>query len=89
MAMKFLGLMNKLNGLDQKNGNTLWGDTTALELGLIDKYASFIDKGHHTKASPPNGYKTIRVRLIFDVKHDGGNKARLVADEHLTNISLD
>jgi hypothetical protein len=36
--------------LDQKNGNTKWGDATALELGQIDKYITFIDKGHHPKA---------------------------------------
>jgi hypothetical protein len=32
--------------LDEKNWNTLWGDATALELNQIDK-------GHHTKATPP------------------------------------
>jgi hypothetical protein len=35
------------------------------------------------------GYKKIRVHLIFDVKHDGRNKARLVADVHLTDIPLE
>jgi Reverse transcriptase (RNA-dependent DNA polymerase) len=75
--------------LDQKNGNTLWGDATALELAQIDEYITFINKGHHTKASPPNGFKKIRVHLVFDVKHDGRHKARLVADGHLTNIQLD
>jgi hypothetical protein len=57
--------------LDLKNGNSLWGEATALELGQIDEYATFIDKGHHTKASPPNGFKKIRDHLVFDVKHDG------------------
>jgi hypothetical protein len=51
--------------LDQKNGNTLWGGATALELAQIDEYITFIDKGHHTKASPPNGFKKIRVHLAF------------------------
>jgi Reverse transcriptase (RNA-dependent DNA polymerase) len=32
----------------------------------------------------PEGYKKIRVHLVFDVKHDGRHKARLVADGHLT-----
>jgi Reverse transcriptase (RNA-dependent DNA polymerase) len=75
--------------LDQKNGNTLWGGATALELGQIDEYATFINKGHHTKVNPPNWFKKIRVHLVFDVKHDGRHKARLVADGHLTNIPLD
>jgi hypothetical protein len=75
--------------LDQKNGNTLWGETTALELGQIDEYITFIDKGHHTKVNPPSACKKIRVHLVYDVKHDGKHKVRLVADGHLTDIPLD
>jgi Reverse transcriptase (RNA-dependent DNA polymerase) len=75
--------------IDQKNGNTLWGDTTALELGQIDEYVTFIDKGHHSKASPPKGFKRIRVHLVFNVKHNGRHKARLVADGHLTDVPID
>jgi hypothetical protein len=75
--------------LDQKNGNTLWGDATALELGQINEYVTLINKSHHTKVIPPNGFKKIRVHLVFDVKHDGRHKARLVADGHLTDIPLD
>jgi Reverse transcriptase (RNA-dependent DNA polymerase) len=75
--------------LDQKNGNTLWGEASALELAQIDEYITFIDKGYHTKASPPNGFKKIRVHLVFDFKHDGRHKARLVADGHLINIPID
>jgi hypothetical protein len=74
---------------DQKNGNTLWGDATALELAQIDEYITFINKGHHTKASPPNGFKKIRFHLVFDVKHDRRHKARLVADGNLTDIPID
>jgi hypothetical protein len=83
--MKFLGLMNKLNDSIKR----MWGDAKALELAQIDEYITFVDKGHHTKASPPNGFKKIRVHLVFDVKHDGRHKARLVADGHLTNIPID
>jgi hypothetical protein len=75
--------------LDQKNGNTLWGDATALELAQIDEYITFIDNSHHTKASPRNGFKRIRVHLVFDIKHNGRHKARLVADGHLTDIPID
>jgi hypothetical protein len=75
--------------LDQKNGNTKWGDSKALELGQIDEYTTFIDKGHHTKVNPSSGFKKIRVNLVFDVKHDGRHKARLVVDGHLTDIPLD
>jgi hypothetical protein len=44
-------------GLDRRNGNTLLGDVTALELTKIDDYDSFINKGHHTKVKIPDGFK--------------------------------
>jgi hypothetical protein len=75
--------------LDQRNGNTLWADAATLELTQIDEYDTFIDKGHHSKVRTPQGYKKIRVHLIFDVKHDGRHKVRLVADGHLTDIPLE
>jgi Reverse transcriptase (RNA-dependent DNA polymerase) len=75
--------------LDKRNGNTLWADAAELELTQIDDYDTFIDKGHHTKVKPPDGYKKIRVHLICDVKHDGRHKVRLVADGHLTDIPLE
>jgi Reverse transcriptase (RNA-dependent DNA polymerase) len=75
--------------LDQKNANTKWGDAMVLELGQIYEYTTFIDKGHHTKVNPPSGFKKIRVHLVFDVKHNGRHKARLVADGHLKDIPLD
>jgi hypothetical protein len=46
--------------LDEKNGNTLWGDDTVVELNQIDEYVTFIDKGHHSKVTPPTGFKRIR-----------------------------
>jgi hypothetical protein len=39
-----------------------------------------------TRATRSPGYKVIRAHLIYDVKHDGRHKARLVADGHLTDI---
>jgi hypothetical protein len=76
-------------GLDEKTGNTILEDAATLELTQIDNYTTFIDKGHHTKVKPPEGYKKIRVHLIFDIKSDGRHKARLVADGHLTDIPLE
>ncbi len=75
--------------LDEKNGNTRWQDATTLELTQIDDYQTFQDLGHKDTASPPSGYKKIRVHLVFDVKHDGRHKARLVADGHLTDVPLE
>jgi hypothetical protein len=74
--------------LDAKNGNLKWQEAVETELCQINEYKTFIDKGHHTKTHQPPGYKKIRVHLIFDVKHDGRHKARLVADGHLTDIPL-
>jgi hypothetical protein len=75
--------------LDEKNKNTRWKDAVALELMQIDEYETFHDLGHHTKARAPIGYKKIRVHLVFDVKHDGRHRARLVAARHLTEVPLD
>ncbi|KAL7575360.1 hypothetical protein ACA910_001874 [Epithemia clementina (nom. ined.)] len=76
--------------LDRKNGNIKWKEAIDLELKQIDDYQTFRDvskaelntKGQITNA--PEGYKKIRVHLVFAVKHDGRHKARLVADFHLT-----
>ena len=40
------------------------------------------------KVSSLEGCKLIRVHFIFDVKHDGRQEARLLADRHLTNEPL-
>ncbi|KAG7344871.1 reverse transcriptase RNA-dependent DNA polymerase [Nitzschia inconspicua] len=73
--------------LDQKNGNTLWQDCTALELSQMKEYRTFKDIGKGK--APPPGYKKIRVHLVYACKHDGRRKARLVADGHLTDIPID
>jgi hypothetical protein len=70
--------------LDKHNGNTKWTDATKLELELMDSYNVF--KDHGTSNPAPEGYKTIRVHLIYDVKYDGRHRARLVADGHLTEL---
>ena len=75
--------------IDQKTGNTKWQDATKLELEQINEYEVFRDLGHKDGAHAPLGYKRIRVHLVFDVKHDGRHKARLVADGHLTDVPID
>ena len=55
--------------LDAKFGNSRWQDAVDLELEMILAYKTFKDIGY--KALIPNGYKKIRVHLVFDVKHDG------------------
>ena len=73
--------------LDRKNGNTKWVDATKLEMSQLDEYKCFKDQGKGIDI--PNGFKKICVHLVFDVKHDGRHKARLVANGHLTDIPVD
>ena len=72
--------------LDRTNKNTKWKSSVFLELGQIDDYKTFIDLGKG--GTPPEGSKKISVHLIFDIKHDGRHKARLVADGHRTDVPL-
>ncbi len=73
--------------LDKLNQNTKWADAIALEMLMIQEYQVFKDLGHNVAI--PHGYRAIRVRLVFDVKHDGRHKARLVTGGHLTPVPLD
>ena len=85
---------NEALELDKLHGNTKWQDCTKLELVQIDEYNTFEDKGKailkgRDVLNAPAGHKKIRVYLVFDVKHDGRHKARLVADGHLTEEPIE
>jgi len=69
--------------LDKQNGNTKWQDAEATEMNQLSEYNTFVDKG--INGVVPSGYKKIRCHMIYDVKHDGRHKARLVAGGHLTD----
>ena len=56
-------------------------------MGQLYEYDTFKDLGKHFLL--PVGYKNIQVHLVYDVKHDGHQKARLVADGHLTDIKVE
>jgi hypothetical protein len=72
--------------LDQTNGNSNWQEAIDNELQSLDAYDTFEDLGHKDSVTPPAGYQRLRVHFVFDVKHDGRHKARLVADGHRTPI---
>ena len=55
-------------------------------MSQLHEYKTFMDLGKGGK--PPAGYWKICVHLVFDVKHDGHHKSRLVADRHLTEVLL-
>jgi len=69
--------------IDTENGNTLWQDAVTTELSQLDEYGTFLDKGK--KAPIPDGYRRIKLHLIFDCKHDFQRKARMVARGHMTD----
>ena len=62
-------------------------DCTNLELGQLNEYDTFTNRGKD--GNTPKDYKKIRVHLIYDVKHDGRHKTRLVSVGHLTEIDVD
>ena len=74
---------------DIKNSNTRWQDATKLEMQQLDDYHCFKDAGIAKDRTPPEGYKKIRVHLVFDVKHDGRHKSRCVTGGHLTDVPID
>jgi Reverse transcriptase (RNA-dependent DNA polymerase) len=69
--------------INKKNGNTHWQDALVTEMKQLLEYNTFVNKGKG--GTPPAGYKRIRCHMIYDVKHDGRHKARLVASGHLTD----
>ena len=75
--------------LDIHNGNNKWKEATDLEFKQIKEYQVFKDFGKavydkNTITNAPKGHQKIRVHFVFDVKHCGKFKARLVVDGHLT-----
>jgi hypothetical protein len=51
----------------------------------LAKYKTFIDNGKG--GIPPEGYKKICCHMVYDVKHDGRHKSRLVAGGNLTELN--
>ena len=56
-------------------------------MDCIKEFSVFKDIGSGVKV--PDGFKNIRVHMIYDVKHDRRHRARFVADGHLTDIPSD
>ena len=80
--------------LDIHNGNNKWKEAIDLEIEQIKEYQVFEDFGKavydkNTITNAPKGHQKIRVHFVFDVKHCGKFKARLVADGHLTKEPME
>ena len=78
---------NEAVKIDEKNGNTLWQDAEKLETEQLFEYTTFEDKG--LNAATPDGYTKIPTHFVYDVKHDGRHKARMVAGGHRTETPVD
>ena len=80
--------------LDIHNGNNKWKEAIDLEIEQIKEYQVLKDFGKavydkNTITNAPKGHQKIRVHFVFDVKHCGKFKARLVADGHLTKEPME
>ena len=68
--------------LDKENGNTLWADAIAAEIGQLNDYSTFEDLGKNNPTPP--GHIHIMCHFVFDCMETGRRKARFVAGGHLT-----
>jgi hypothetical protein len=79
--------------LDRENGDTKWTDANQAELNLLNEFEAFEEYGVYTdeKASAliDQGYQFIKLMMIYDVKHDGRFRARLVAAGNMTRPGCD
>jgi Reverse transcriptase (RNA-dependent DNA polymerase) len=73
--------------LDSKAGTEKWKEAAATKIKTLMDYETFIDLGKD--ALPPEGYQKIVYRMIYDVKHDGRHRGRLVAGGHQTPNPVD
>ena len=69
---------------DAEAGNTLWADAIKAEVKslLMMNCFEFLDPGYQ----PPRDYQSTSLNMIFEVKHDGRRKARLVAGGHIVAL---
>lgn len=72
---------------DKWMGGTQWADVTKVDMELKNSYNIFEVRGNTTTIT--DGYKRIRVYLIYDVKHDRRYYAKLVVDGHLTDLPVE
>jgi hypothetical protein len=77
---------NEAVKIDEKNWNTLWQDSEELERNQLHEYSTFEDQG--LNAPIPEGYTKIPTHFVYDVKHDGHHKSRMVAGGHRTEMPV-
>ena len=72
--------------IDNKFGNTRWVDAEKLESKQLMEYEAFKDLG--LNPAVPEGHTKIPIHFVYDAKHDGQHKARLVAGGHQTSTPV-
>jgi hypothetical protein len=65
----------------------LWQDSEELEKNQLHEYSTFEDQG--LNAPTPEGHTKIPTHFMYDVKHDGRHKSRMVAGGHSTEMPVD
>ena len=73
--------------LDKKNLNSKWADAEEKERSCFREYQVFKDTGKNGR--PPASYKLLKILLVYDVKHDGQHRARMVAARHLSEVPVE
>ena len=69
---------------DEEAGNTLWANAIKAEIDSLLKLQCF--EFHDPGYKPPKDYQPTLLNMIFEIKHDGRCKARLVAGGHLVAL---
>ena len=67
--------------MDRVNGNTFWFDAIQKEIGTLLRLKCFTF--HSADYKPSADFNFAPLRMLFEVKHDGRRKARLVAGGHV------
>jgi Reverse transcriptase (RNA-dependent DNA polymerase) len=74
-------------------GNNKWAEVNQAELDLLDQFEAFEDCGDFTvekaQALIDAGYQYIKLIVMYDVKHDGRQRARWVAVGNMTKPGSD
>ena len=73
--------------LDKENGNNLWEEAITKEINQLLDLETFkiLERGERA----PEDYTFVSLIIVFDVKHDGRRKARIVAGGHMTDPSTE
>ena len=82
--MKIPRSVKEVHAFDAAEGHTLWAEAIKAEIDSFLKLDCFEFKEPEFK--PPKDFQYAKLNMIFEVKHDGRRKARLVAGGHMVAL---